>query len=99
MAFKQRSSDYVIEYAGRPVKGIKRSFATACKKAGLEGVSPHTLKHTCISLMAEAGIDNRLISEYTATSLETVDRIYRHVNPEALRGVADAMEGALDGVY
>lgn len=48
-------TDHVIEFGGKPVKSIKRAFRTACEKAGLDRtVTPHTLRHTAASWMAEA---------------------------------------------
>ena len=54
-------TDYVIEWAGKPVKSIKRGFREAVKRAGLGSeVTPHVLRHTAASWMAEAGGSNPL---------------------------------------
>jgi integrase len=46
-------TDYVIEWAGQPVKSIKRGFREAVKRAGLGAdVTPHVLRHTAASWMA-----------------------------------------------
>ena len=37
-------TDWVIEWAGKPVKSVKRGLRDAAKRAGLEHVSPHDLR-------------------------------------------------------
>jgi len=38
---------FVINDNGARLGDIKRGFASACRDAGLQDVSPHTLRHTC----------------------------------------------------
>jgi integrase len=38
---------FVINDNGARLGDLKRGFASACRHAGLQGVSPHTLRHTC----------------------------------------------------
>lgn len=85
-------SDRVIEWNGKPVQNIKRGFNRAAERAGLPWATPHTLKHTAISWMAEAGYSIDQISDMTATDGETVKRIYRKFNPNYLRDMADHMD-------
>lgn len=37
---------YVIEHNGRRVHSIKTAFRAAARRAGMTGISPHTLRHT-----------------------------------------------------
>ena len=39
----------VIHFRGKPINDIGTSFDAACSKAGLVGVSPHTLTHTAVT--------------------------------------------------
>lgn len=92
-AFEARLSDSVIEYAGRPVKSIKKGFALACKRSGLEGVHPHVLRHTAAVWMVEAGRPMAEIAQYLGHSSENVTfSTYGRYSPEHLRGAADALE-------
>lgn len=84
-------TDYVIEYMGRPVKDIKKSFQKAVEKAGLSNVSPHVLKHSVISWLAQDGFTVDQISDMTATRRETVSRVYRHVKPDYLEDLAESL--------
>ena len=47
---------YVIEYQGGAAKSVKKSFAKACRIAGLSDVIPHTLRHTCGTWLALDGV-------------------------------------------
>ncbi|MBW7849693.1 MAG: site-specific integrase [Rhodospirillales bacterium] len=87
---------FVIEYMGSPIASVKRAFRAAAEAAGLPEVSPHVLKHTAISRLAEQGVPVDLIADYTATTPQTVWRIYRKVNPDTLRPVASLAADGLD---
>jgi len=45
---RRRGTDtgYVLHIDGKRIGDIKKGFAAACKRAGLTGVTPHTLRHT-----------------------------------------------------
>ena len=96
-ARKLAATDNVIEFGGKPIQNIRKTFMTTAKNAGLpKWFTPHVLKHSVISWLAEDGWTVDQISDYTATNAVTVKRVYRKVNPEALRGMADTLDfGAL----
>lgn len=53
-AYEARTSDYVIEWGGKPVKSVKKAFAEAVRGAGLTDVTPHTIRHSAAVAMAES---------------------------------------------
>jgi hypothetical protein len=61
-------------YAGMPLKTILKSFATACEDAAIEGVTPHTLKQWGLRF----GATEWDMAGLTATSTETIERVYGH---------------------
>lgn len=86
-------TDYVIEWAGQPVKSIKRGFREAVKRAGLGAdVTPHVLRHTAASWMAEAGVP---MSEIAAVlghrDSRTTERVYAKMSPEYLQKAVRAL--------
>ena len=91
-AHKIAMTDRVIEWNGKPVKDIKKGFNRASERAAVPWCTPHTLKHTAISWMAEAGYTIDQISDMTATDTETVKQVYRKFNPNYLRDMADHMD-------
>ncbi|TMV85537.1 hypothetical protein FGG78_20735 [Thioclava sp. BHET1] len=88
-------SPYVIEWGGRQVKSIKRGFAAATQAAGLDDVTPHTLRHTAAVHMAAAGVPMEKISQYLGHSnTATTERVYARFAPDHLRDAADALDFA-----
>lgn len=86
-------SGAVIEWAGKPVKSIKTGFKAACKAAGLDGVSPHTLRHTAAVHMAVAGRPMHRISQYLGHSNTSVtERVYARFAPDHLREEAEVLD-------
>ncbi|QQR69070.1 MAG: site-specific integrase [Alphaproteobacteria bacterium] len=82
---------YVIHYHGQPVADIKTSFSAACVRAGLTGVTPHTLRHTAGTLMAKAGVDMFFIGRVLGHSIQRTTEKYAHHRPEYLRTAVDVL--------
>lgn len=86
-------SDHVIEYGGRPVKSIRNTFMAAAKRAGIEGVSPHVLRHTAAVHMAESGIPLTEIGQYLGhRNMTQTYRVYARYSPDYLRKAAGVLE-------
>lgn len=89
-------TDYVIEYGGRPVKDISGAFGEACKAARLDGVTPHTLRHTSASWQLERGVELRKVSRMLAHSSErTTEKTYAHRIPGYQLENTDAIKAML----
>lgn len=94
------TTDWVIEYAGRQVTTIRRGFAAAVERAGLEDVTPHVLRHTAAVWMAEAGIPMQEIAQYLGHSDSRItERVYARYSPDGLRRAADALDAVHGGVF
>lgn len=104
-------SGNVIEWHGKPCADIKKGFAELAIEAGFyrldrdrQGqetrratISPHVLKHTAISWLAEAGYSVDQIADMTDTEAATVKRIYRHVAPDYLAPLSKTLADAVFG--
>ena len=91
------ATEYVIEWNGAPITDIKTAFNRTATKAGVPWCTPHYLKHTAISWLAEDGYTIDQIADMTETDPATVKRIYRKFNPEYLRDLANSQEDRLHG--
>lgn len=82
---------FVIHENGVRLKDVKKGFASACRRAKLEGVSPHILRHTCATWLMQAGVSIWDASGFTGMTVETLQRVYAHHHPDHLRDPADAL--------
>jgi integrase len=82
---KQRSvgeMEFVIQWNGEGVQGLRRSFPAAVKAAKLEKhITPHTLKHSSITWMVQAGTPLWDVAQFAATSVATIEKVYAHHSP------------------
>lgn len=91
-------TDHVIEWAGGPVKSIRKGFARAATGAGLSGIGLHVLRHTAAVHMAEAGVSMDLISQVLGHSnAQITARVYARFSPGHMRSAVDVLDfgGAL----
>jgi len=88
-------SDHVVEWAGGPVRSIKRGFASAVRAADLKDVTPHVLRHTAAVHMAAAGVPMSKIAQYLGhTSTEVTERTYARYAPDHMRDAAEVLDFA-----
>jgi integrase len=78
---------------GNRIKSMKRSFATACKRAGIENFHPHDLRHTCAAWLVQSGVPIREVAELLRHSDIKVTMRYAHLAPENVRAAVTALEG------
>ena len=55
--------------AGRPLGSIKKGFAAACERAGIEGLRPYDLRHTFATRLVERGVHPYVISALLGHSM------------------------------
>ncbi len=82
---------HVILWEGAAIEEIKTAFNNAVKRAHLENVTPHTLKHTTATWLMQSGMDPFKISDFLATSVPTLLKHYGHHNPDHQTEVAAAI--------
>ena len=93
-------TEYVIQRYGKPLDDIKKGFAAAIGRAGLDDegliaekgkVTPHTLRHTCATWLMQAGVDKFEAAGFLAMTMETLERNYAHHHPDYLGRAASAL--------
>jgi integrase len=82
---------FVISENGKRLRDVKRGFASACRRAGLDGVSPHVLRHTCATWLMQRGVPMWEAAGFLGISRETPERVYGHHHPDYLRTAAEAL--------
>jgi len=72
---------------------VANATAAAAREAGLEGVSPHVLRHTAASWAMQGGANVYAAADYLGMTVETLERTYGHMRPGHHAGVTRAIEG------
>ncbi|MFI5097241.1 MAG: tyrosine-type recombinase/integrase [Candidatus Acidiferrales bacterium] len=65
---------------GKPFVDLSAGFALACQKAGITGVTWHTLRHTFASRLLDRGADIMTVKELLGHSTVIVTMRYTHTN-------------------
>jgi len=80
--YKTRDREYIISYKGKPVKSLKRSWATAKKKAGItKRLRLYDLRHAFATYLLAHGADLKAVSDMMGhhSTKMTADRYYQLV--------------------
>lgn len=91
-AKKGALSPFVIEWAGEPVKSIKRGLKTAGTAIGRPDVSPHMCRHSAAVWLAEDGHSMEEISQFLGhNNVKITTHVYARFSPTHLRKLADSL--------
>jgi integrase len=82
---------FVINDGGRRLGDVKRGFTSACRRASLDGVSPHVLRHTCATWLMQRGVPMWDAAGFLGMSRETLERVYGHQHPDYLKSAVEAL--------
>ncbi|MHC4196901.1 MAG: site-specific integrase [Planctomycetota bacterium] len=75
-------SEYVfVDRNGNPFKDVKRSFRTACRRAGISDFRFHDLRHTFASHLVMGGVDITTVKELLGHKTLTMTLRYAHLAP------------------
>jgi integrase len=89
-------SRFIGEYVfckqdGKPYSNIKKTYHRARRKAGLDDVRFHDLRHTTGSWLAQQGTDLLTISEVLGHATMAMTRRYAHLSPSMKRRAMDRL--------
>ena len=82
----QIRSEYVFTYKGKPIRqDIRKSWRRVVRKAGLQGVTLHTLRHTFASQLVMAGVPLRDVQELLGHQNFATTLRYAHLSPDHVK--------------
>lgn len=81
---REIARDYFVEWNGQPVRSVKTAMASACRRAGIEGVSPHTFRHTAATWLMQNGAPLWQAAGFLGMSEKTLRDVYGHHHPDHL---------------
>ncbi|HYA40279.1 MAG TPA: tyrosine-type recombinase/integrase, partial [Syntrophobacteraceae bacterium] len=84
---------YVFHHnGGKPIKEFKRSWKTACRKAGTPGRMFHDFRRTAVRNLERAGVPRSVAMKLTGHKTESVYRRYDIVSQVDLKIAAEKLE-------
>jgi len=84
----------VVEWNGKPVASVRKSFAAAVRSAGIDRhITPHICRHTAATWAMQQGSDIWEAAGYLGMSPELLERVYGHHHPDFQSDVAERMSG------
>ena len=88
-----RESVYVFSYRGKKLSNFRESFKTACKRAGLNGLRVHDLRHVFASKMVMSGTSLYITGELLGHRTPQMTMRYAHLAPYTLKKAVDEVWG------
>ena len=85
------TSESVIEWAGGSIEKVKHGFRDTATRAGLKGVTPHTLRHTAVSWLLQKGVSVWDVAGFVGMTVDMVQTVYGHHSEDGMRRVARAL--------
>lgn len=90
------NSPYVFansDHDGKPytISGVGKAFKRACRKAGIDGATFHTLRHTFVSILVQRGVPERVIRRIVGHSSSQMTDRYAHLAPENMKDAIDLL--------
>ncbi|HKQ30817.1 MAG TPA: site-specific integrase [Burkholderiales bacterium] len=76
---------------GEQIASVKKSFTSACVRAGINDFRVHDLRHTCAAWLVNAGVALPAVRDLLGHSTVKVTERYAHLAPESLRAAVDAL--------
>ena len=90
--WERMGSRYVVEVGGCRVGHVKRSWSAAIAESGIEHCTRHDLRHTAITWALQNGMDRWAASGFFGVSMDVLERVYGHHDPEHMRTALDAID-------
>jgi integrase len=93
---RQESKEWVFPNAatGKQQLRVTRSWYSACREAGIEGLRFHDLRHTAATRMADAGADAFTIAAILGHATIQMTARYTHATSEAKRRAVETISQA-----
>ena len=79
---------------GRRTLNVRRSFQTACRRAGIADFRIHDMRHTCAAWLVTAGVPLTEVRDVLGHSTVKMTERYAHLAPENVRAAVAKLDGS-----
>ncbi|PHS07247.1 MAG: hypothetical protein COA89_07950 [Acidithiobacillus sp.] len=86
------ASNVFVNWQGHTLSSIKRSFSTACKRAGISDFRIHDLRHTFASWLVTEGVPLLEVSRLLGHSTVKMTERYAHLAPDNLESAVSLLD-------
>lgn len=97
------ATNAVVEWNGKPVKKVRKSFAAAVAASGVGDrvsarlgqdveITPHILRHTAATWLMQAGTDLWQAAGFLGMTVKQLEETYGHHHPAFQEGAATALQ-------
>jgi integrase len=95
-----RKNEFIFynHVTGKPFVDLGAGLALACRKAGIEGVTWHKLRHTFASRLVNRGVDIVTVQQLLGHSTVVTTMRYTHTNLDSKRNAVAKLEGFGDNL-
>lgn len=90
--WQRDGSRYIVHVDGNRVGRVKTAWATAMRISGIAHATRHDLRHTAITWALQRGMDRWAASGFFGVSLDVLENVYGHHDPQHIRNALDMME-------
>lgn len=77
---------------GERIVSVRRSFATACRRAGITDLRIHDLRHTCAAWLVSSGVPLMEVRDLLGHSTVTMTERYAHLSPDNVRAAVAQLD-------
>jgi len=86
----------VFHWKGRPIRKLRRSWTSACKRAGYPGRPLHDFRRTAVRNLIRAGVQQAIAMKITGHKTDSIFRRYLIVDEELLAQATGAVAAYLE---
>jgi integrase len=86
----------VFHWNGKPIRKLRRSWTSACRRAGLPGRYLHDFRRTAVRNLIRAGVQQSIAMKITGHKTDSIFRRYLIVDEELLAQATGALSDFMD---
>lgn len=80
-------------WQGQRIRDVKRSYATACSRAGIQDFRIHDMRHTCAAWLISSGVSLPALRDLLGHSTVKMTERYAHLAPENVKAAVAVLDG------